>query len=306
MDMLSVRADRVGGPRRLTVEEMQAALVAAWRGDFTGATLAGPVTAVPQRSTESTVSGGHAGASVGVDTTRATGRVVVVVAAHSGAGASTVAVALADALASAGERVRLVEAADPRRSGLVEASDVELGDAGGWRCGRRVAGAGQVRVDRLVAPASAVGAVPAPRPAVGSRLVVDAGWPAWDVLDTPGWIAAALASAVPVVVCRPTVPGLRQAECLLAELSAADRAVVACVGSARWSRLAPVGSGPRLAAVRTAGRLVAVPVHPALAVSGVTCDRLPRPVAMAGQVLAGMVADGAPSGRTNRVRGVGW
>jgi hypothetical protein len=305
MDLLSADERGADGPRRLTVGEMQAALAAAWRGDFTGAAIGGSVTVAPS-DVVSTRTAGNTGVVAGAGVVTTGDQLVVVVAAHAGAGASIVAVALADALAAAGERVTLVEAADPRRSGLVEASGVELGEVAGWRRGERVAGAGRVQVERLAEPVSTVGAVLTPRSADGSLLVVDAGWPAWDVLDAPGWIAAALASVLPVVVCRPTVPGLRQAERLLAELPAADRAVVACVGSARWSRLASAECGPRLAAARGAGRLVAVPMHPALAVSGVTCDPLPRPVAVAGRVLAGLVVGDAVSGRPDRATGAAW
>jgi hypothetical protein len=64
---------------------------------------------------------------------------VRVIAGHSGAGASTAALAIADAAAGGGRSVHLVEAAHPSRSGLVAATSAELGldETGAWRRGTR-------------------------------------------------------------------------------------------------------------------------------------------------------------------------
>jgi hypothetical protein len=312
MDRLNGQEAMPGGPRRLSVEEMQAALTAAWRGEF-AASAAGSVrqpTAAAANgagdgrngSTRVTTSAGRVPATR-TQPRRGTGRVAAVLAAHSGAGASTVAVAIADALASAGERVRLVDAADPRRSGLVSASGIELGETGEWRRGRRTAGGGQIQVERLAGCAAELGSVPPPRQRAmdGGWLVLDVGWPAWDIVGVAGWVAEVLAAARPVLVCRPTVPGLRQTEQILGELPGAANAIVACVGSTRWPRQVGAGCGPRLAEIRAAGRLLSVPVRPALAANGVTADPLPKAAAVAGHVLAALLADGTGSSRTSGV-----
>jgi adenylylsulfate kinase-like enzyme len=75
---------------------------------------------------------GDIGARMPWTSTDVGGAVVVVLAGHAGAGASTVALAIAEALVDH-RRVQLVEYADPIRSGLAAASSVELGAQVGWR-----------------------------------------------------------------------------------------------------------------------------------------------------------------------------
>ena len=308
-------ADIAGsGQRRLAVEELQAALLAAWRGDFTDGGSAAASTMVGGRPAAHIVNGREGGVAHGSARTgsaaaatasgmtgvRPACRAVVVLGAHAGAGASTVAVAVADALSDGGERVRLVDCADPRRSALAGVTSIELGvDAAGWRRGRRATPGGEVLVERLAGPASSVDAVPPPARGGPGWLVVDVGWPAWQAVDATGWVAALLASARLVLVHRPTLPGIRQAEHLLAELLPVDRLpVVACVGAARWPRVVTASCGPLLGEIHAAGRLVAMPVDQRVEVTGPTADPLPAPVGAAGRVLARLLTDHATSRRT--------
>jgi hypothetical protein len=219
---------------------------------------------------------------------RSTGRVVAVVAAHAGAGASTVAVAVAEALARPGTPVRIVEVADPCRSGLAAATSAELGEDGsGWRRGRR----GAVTVDRLADRVASIDDVPAPRPvdtAGAETVVLDIGWPARDAFAAGSWLAAALADASVLVVFRPTVPGIRQTEYLLVDLEAtAPRPLtLAAIGPARWPGAAAASAGPQLRSAQSAGRIVAVPLDRRVGIDGVTAEPLSKPLSVAGRQVA--------------------
>ncbi|SDO16147.1 hypothetical protein SAMN05428965_2943 [Geodermatophilus sp. DSM 45219] len=213
------------------------------------------------------------------------GRAVLVVAGHAGAGASTVALALAEGLAE-NRRVQLVDYSEPARSGLSAAPTIELGtDAAGWRCGRR----GRLDLVRL-AQHPADGALPRPPEAADATVVVDAGWSTTcALLDSPG----SLVGCALVVVIRLTVPAVREAEHVLAAVG--GEAAVAAVGPARWPRLVEASCGPRLRKARSTGRVVSVPLDRRLQIAGLTGDRLPKSVAAAGRALAELVAPAAPS-----------
>jgi hypothetical protein len=194
--------------------------------------------------------------------------------------------------AAADTRARLVECAATDCSGLVAAAAEELGvDAAGWRRGRR----GAVEVIRRDAPAGPGGSVTCPvgpgeglEP--GAVLVLDVGVAGEGPAAGGAWSAA---DAV-VAVCRATVPGVRRVEALL---TGGDHGVVAVavVGPSRWPRVVAASCGPGLRAARRAGRVVAVPVHRQLEVSGLTAEPLPRPVATAGRALWALL-NAAPSG----------
>lgn len=271
---------------RASLEELQAAAAAARRGDFalyrptTAAATAQAVDAprlpAPASPAPSDTSNWQPG-----------GPVVAVAAGHSGAGASTVAVALAEALAAAGSRVRIVEVADASRSGLAAATSAELGEDGtGWRRGRR----GDLHIDRLAFRAAAIEQVPAPAPAPhpDELLVLDIGWPARDALAARGWLAAALATSSLLLVCRPTVPGIRQTEYLLADLAEQTPApvTVASVGPTRWPGAATASAGPQLRAARESGRVITVPIDRRVETDGVSAEALPKALAAAGKALA--------------------
>jgi hypothetical protein len=131
--------------------------------------------------------------------------------------------------------------------------------------------------------------VPTPRvgPAGERLLVVDVGWPAAAALATTGWVGELLAGQQLVVVCRVSVPGVRQAEQLLTELPRPP--LIAAVGPVRWPGVVTASCGPGLRAARAAGRVVGLPTVRPLEVTGLTADPLPRPVASAGGELAALI-----------------
>jgi len=204
---------------------------------------------------------------------------VVVLGAHPGAGASTVALALAEAVAAGGRLAHLIECAPPARSGLLAAAGAELGADGLWRRGVR----GQVVIDRLTGegdPAAGWPVDPAgDRPGV---TIVDLGVHAGPFLDGAA-AGSPLHDGPLVVVARATVPGLRRAEHVLHRLG---RAVpVAVVGPPRWPGPVRSSAGLRLAERRRAGQVVAVPLDRALEVTGVHSGPLSKRLAASGRAL---------------------
>jgi hypothetical protein len=219
---------------------------------------------------------------------------VRVLAGHSGAGASTTALEVADAAAAAGRQVQLVEAAHPSRSGLVAASSAELGldESGAWRRGTRGQPAlvGQVTIVRRASAAqpeawpildrqstdgdrSDLGEVPA------RLVVVDLGSVPVDALDTVADLGCRA-----VVACRQTVSGVRLTEQLLDRLGT-PHAVIAMLGPRRWPGEVESSAGPRLKAIRDAGRVVTVPVDRRLEITGPSCVPLRKPLLAAGREL---------------------
>ncbi|MCV2491874.1 hypothetical protein OF117_21220 [Geodermatophilus sp. YIM 151500] len=213
------------------------------------------------------------------------GRAVLVVAGHAGAGASTIALALAEGLAE-GRRVQLVDYSEPARSGLAAAPTIELGtDGAGWRCGRR----GRLDVVRLARRTAGGTLPPLPETDADATMVVDPGWSTTGaLLDSP----RSLVGCALVVVTRVTIPAVRQTEHVLAAVG--GDAAVAAVGPARWPRLVEASCGTRLREARSKGQLVPVPLDRRLQTAGLTGDRLPKPVAAAGRALAALVVPAAP------------
>jgi hypothetical protein len=221
-----------------------------------------------------------------------------VIAGHSGAGSSTVALALADAAAATGRRAQLVEAAAPSRSGLVAAASAELGldPTGAWRRGTR----GQpTELGQVIITRRAVDTLPScwpvdsanpDRSGAGSTsspsepmVAVDLGLPPTDALARLGGRDSRI-----VVVCRATIPGVRLTEQLLGRLDSVHL-FVAMLGRRRWPGEVTSSSGPRLRALRETGRIVAVPVDLHLAVTGPTYTPLPKTVLAAGHALLGLI-----------------
>ncbi|TFV79411.1 hypothetical protein E4P39_01880 [Blastococcus sp. CT_GayMR19] len=216
---------------------------------------------------------------------------ITVVAAHAGAGASTVALAISDAAAT-DRRVHLVETAHPRRSGLIAAASAELGTdaAGAWQRGSR----DRVTIDRRVADVEPCGwpfLQSSEEPAV---TVLDLGLPAPEDLSR---LAADRTRTV--VVCRPTVPGMRLTEHVLSQL-AEQPVVVAVVGPARWPQAVKATLGPRLRELRSRGRVLRVPVDRRLQIAGLTGDRLPKAVTDAGRSLVELLMPAVPQPRHQR------
>lgn len=217
---------------------------------------------------------------------------VRVLAGHSGAGASTMALAIADAAAAAGRPSQLIETAPASRSGLVSAASRELDvDAtGAWRRGTRPhpTTAVHVTIDRRTEdqPPTAWPSTDSAT-ADGQVVTVDLGFVSGDALGraTGGPI---------VVVCRATIPGVRLTEQMLNRLTDAT-VVVAVLGARRWPGEVIASCGPRLGALRTAGRVVTVPLDAHLAITGPTHVPLPKAVLAAGRDVLGLL-DSAQEG----------
>ena len=201
---------------------------------------------------------------------------IAVIAAHAGAGASCVALAMTDALSRVQHPIRLIEAAHPTRSGLVAAARAELGtdSTGAWRCGSR-GGATLYRRAGELPPddwPELVGADPV-------STVVDLGLPARHSLSR-----LAVDQPTIVLVCRVTVPGVRFAEQLLAELDGAAL-VLAAVGPRRWPGPIAATLGPRLRQLRTNGQVVTIPHDRGLQLTGPSTHPLPKAIASASRAL---------------------
>jgi hypothetical protein len=212
---------------------------------------------------------------------------IAVLAAHAGAGASTVALAIGDAAAAEDLPVHVIATAHLSRSGLVAAASEELGTdvTGAWRRGIRAG----VTLDRRATDLAPAG-WPVPPVGDGSALtVVDLG------LTVPENLSRLAADrALPVVVCRPTVPGVRLTEQLLGHL-AHRPAAIAAIGPSRWPGEVTSSLGPRLRALRAAGRVVPVPTDRRLQVTGLGSSPLPKSVRSAGRQLLGLL-DGTRPG----------
>jgi hypothetical protein len=226
-------------------------------------------------------------------------RWVCVIAAHAGAGASTVALAIVDAASTAARTTNLVETAHPTRSGLVAATNSELGlDASGvWRRGSR----GRVTIDRRAGGELPTGWPILPQSADG-LIVVDLGLPTPDSLER-----LAVSGCRIVVVCRPTVPGVRRAEHLLTVLP--GPVIVASVGGGRWPGEVNASLGPHLRDRRGHNAVVAVPTDRHFEVTGPTSSSLPKSIAAAGRSLLALIdarstkAHTAPARSTARRKG---
>jgi hypothetical protein len=211
---------------------------------------------------------------------------VRVLAGHSGAGASTVALAIADAAAGAGRPSQLIETAPASRSGLVSAASRELDvDAtGAWRRGTRPhpTTAVHVTIDRRTEDRQPT-AWPSTDSTIRGELLVtvDLGMVAGDAL-------VRAAGGPIVLVCRATIPGVRLTEQLLNRLDESP-VVVAVLGGRRWPGEVTSSCGPRLGALRASGLVVTVPVDGHLAITGLTHTPLPKAVLGAGRELLGLL-----------------
>lgn len=251
------------------------------------------------------------------------GLVVPVLAGSPGAGASVLAVALADAIARHDHRVLLVDAADPARSGLAA---ITLAD-GPWlvrphpQLGLRYSWRGSAPSEVLVArmesalPAIIPGMVPPPpvwapsaEVAVAPTVtVIDIGHDGWRAVANPlvgagAWLREGDPPPGPVLVIRGTRPSVRHAEQVLARLepwiaagTAAPVEALVVMGVRRWPAGVPGAAGTRLGPlVETA---VFCPFEPRVAIGGVTPDPLPPRLLAALAPLLARWGVTAPPGR---------
>lgn len=196
-------------------------------------------------------------------------------AAHAGAGASTTALAIADAADATGLKTRVLDAATPRWSGLVGATVTELGASHGWRRGRR---GEEVLIERVEEPVALVSQVPTPTGDERFDLtVLDAGWSSRELAAAPTWIAAA-AAAIDVLVTRPVELALSQTEASLHDLEEhhpASQVLVVVVGPTKWGRELSM-AGPRLRRAHENAAVSFLPLLPPKSLSGLGPTPLPR------------------------------
>ncbi|MFJ2758762.1 hypothetical protein ACIO3S_24400 [Nocardioides sp. NPDC087217] len=230
-------------------------------------------------------------------------RLARVRAANAGAGASTIALALADAADAGQLRTHLIDAAGPVWSGLSAASEVELGEAHGWRRGRR--GKGMV-IDRVARHAPNPDLIPLPRVITSSDLtVVDTGWTCRELDASSCWLVSAPADAE-VVVTRAGAHALGQSEAVLAKLDAADaldRVLVVVTRAPR--RLGPLyaAAGPLF---RTLNERGAVHVAPRRVNGcGIGSEPSPGPMLTLGRALLRHIAVGASARGALRIESEG-
>jgi hypothetical protein len=197
--------------------------------------------------------------------------VVVVAGATGRVGATTVAVAAATA---ADRPVRVLECGPMHATGLAAATTAELGvDDAGWRRGTR----DQVLIERTTSSFDDPAMVPVPSPASCDLTLLDAGWDLTRLVGADGWLAAAVATRPLVLVSVATAPGLRALDTALRLTGRPADCWCVLVGArrTRWRRAPVVASSPAVDAIADRGRLLRVPVVPAIAWNGLTPDPLP-------------------------------
>ncbi len=222
------------------------------------------------------------------------GGVIPVLPGSAGAGASTVAAALADALQLLSWRVLLIDTADSARSGLSSAAHADgsvftspydtLRIRFSWR--------GQALLASLETslPVLAPSMVPSPEfwiPPMGSPqfTVVDLSYDAWRMaacpLAGPGlWLRAGQPPPTPLLVVRPSRPSLAQAEQALARLEtwiaagvAVSPATLVVVGAKRWPAGVSGSAGRRTAALLDSA--IFLPHDPVVAAGGISSEVVP-------------------------------
>jgi hypothetical protein len=214
---------------------------------------------------------------------------VAVAAAHPASGASTVALTLADALASA-RAVSLVEFARRIRSGLAGCATAELG-VDGSACWRRGTRGGVTIIRRTTDDRVGWPEIPA-----DNITVADVGAIETTALDALTLHAHAL------VVCRASVPGLRAAEQMIVDLPTEQPAAVVAVGSTQLTGVATASLGRRLRQLAAEGRIVGIPDVPRYRVTGPSAAPLPQPIAAAGARLAALIGLAPDDDRARRRR----
>lgn len=196
--------------------------------------------------------------------------VLPVVGCHGGAGATTLAVAVASALGNA----RVIECANATASGLAAAATAELGESNGWSRGSR----DQVMLERVSTTVTGPEEVPLPTTPTRPMMltVLDLSWELGQLLAGSTWLAeqARIAPTI-IVVTSATVPGLRRLEGVVTMLSGVVVAGVVGPRRARWPRGLKATVGPRTRDLDRRGHLVDIPTDAALAARGLDSQPLP-------------------------------
>ena len=236
-----------------SLAELRAAYTALHAGAFTTDPIPQPETAAAEVAERPAV----AAAVVGV------------VGVSGGVGTTTVALAIAEALAAG----RLVELSVPHTSGLAAASWAELGTQDGWSIGSRDG----LRLERRADPDATI----LPDTSAGVT-----------VLDLGAWADGVPAVSLLVVVAVCSVPSVRRLNARL-EVLHGLRVVPVITGVPGRALPKPVGSvcGARLRAAAADGRLLLVPECASLRVGGVTADPLPRRLQSAVDVIKSCVEE---------------
>lgn len=200
------------------------------------------------------------------------GPALPVLAACSGSGASTFALALATVTG----RSRLVDCAGPA-SALAGAATAELGQGDdAWVRGRR----GEVLLERPAAPVATAHPPTTPQTYEGALAVIDVAAPVETVLAGRSWVADLLRRPGPLVVTTTsTVPGFRRLDQTLDLLRHRDVVVATGSPSHRHRDRAAAHAWEQMCAAHDLrGRVVTVPLDPRLRVHGI--DSAPLPAAI--------------------------
>lgn len=205
---------------------------------------------------------------------RSRGSLTRVRGVQPGAGASTVAVALADVAADGDVGVATVvdlafDDAFGASASIDARADLVLR---GWSGGRR----GRVRVVRPVDDVAAAEAIP-------GRVI----------LDTQDWVWHVDSD---VLVTRATVPSVLRAEGALADRSAD---AIAVVGASKWPAAARACFGPRLKAMDAQKRIVLFPAESELEINGLSAEPLPASTARAARRLLDLLERALAAPETN-------
>ena len=182
-------------------------------------------------------------------------------AAHAGAGASTVAVAVAEAFSSRGTNaVTLIDLTPAGDIGASEGIEV-MADLGirGWLGGRR----GGIRIIQIDASAER-------REEPAGTLIFDGSGAIWGVHD------------LDILVCRATVPSVRRAEVVLERT---NPQAVAVLGASRWPSAVRSCLGPALREAWSCGGVFFFPHERNLELNGLTAEPLPESTARAARRL---------------------
>ena len=220
-------------------------------------------------------------------------RVIPVVGCAGSCGATTVALAIAEAVRG---RARVVDCGSAVTSGLAAASSAELGrHSSGWVQGTR----GEMLLERAVGRIA--GPADVPLPSAPARpvdvTVLDVAWGLEHVMARPSWLASRVKEADPVVVvATPTIPGLRRLETALALLDGTPMVAVVGPPRRRWPNPVAHSLGPLTKALDRAGRVVVIPLDRRLAFAGPEPTALPAPLVAAAERLLQLAGIPQPQG----------